>query len=118
MSATETIQSATDVRGAHSLHSVVVPHPLVTLYNGDCLEILPTLTVDAIISDPPYGFGYDPNRSKTPQISKGIYVTDRNWKQIEGESERFDPTPILCAPIVLLWGANHYAERPKLSDRC
>ena len=120
MSAPTTSDCNQDAARAHgsSLQRLVSPHPLVTLYNGDCLDILPTLKVDAIISDPPYGFGYDPNRSrKMTHTQKGLKLTDRNWQQISGESEAFDPTPILCAPIVLLWGANHYAELLPSSKR-
>ena len=35
--------AATGEAKGYSLHSPVVPHPLVTLYNGDCLDILPQL---------------------------------------------------------------------------
>lgn len=91
---------------------------LVTLYLGDCRKLLPTIKADAIISDPPYGFGYDPSRNRKDQrTQKGLSMTDRNWKQIDGEAEAFDPRAMLCAPIVLLWGANHYADKLPSSKR-
>lgn len=34
----------------------------VTIYHGDCREILPRLEFDAIVSDPPYGINWKPPR--------------------------------------------------------
>jgi site-specific DNA-methyltransferase (adenine-specific) len=45
-----------------------------TLYQGDCLEILPTLgKVDAVVTDPPYGIGFkyeghDDSANKYPSL--------------------------------------------------
>lgn len=36
-----------------------------TLYLGDCTEIMPTLTYDSIVSDPPYGMAFQSNYRKT-----------------------------------------------------
>ena len=36
----------------------------VTIYNADCRDILPTIdpkTVDLVLTDPPYGIGWDAN---------------------------------------------------------
>jgi DNA modification methylase len=33
----------------------------VTLYHGDCLEILPEIEADAVVTDPPYGYNYESN---------------------------------------------------------
>ena len=41
---------------------VVLDNGNIKLFCGDCLEILPTLeagSVDAVVTDPPYGVGYD-----------------------------------------------------------
>ena len=46
----------------NSLHSLVVLSDSVSLYCGDCRDILPTLgKVDAVVTDPPYGHGYKSN---------------------------------------------------------
>jgi len=76
-----------------------------TLYLGDCLEILPTLDkVDAVITDPPYGIGY-----KSP-TGKGKYVRG-DYAVIAGDTEAFNPEPWLSFPEVVLFGANHYADK-------
>jgi DNA modification methylase len=33
-------------------------HKNITIYHGDCREVLPTIEADALISDPPYGVNY------------------------------------------------------------
>lgn len=44
----------------------------ITIYHADCREVLPTLTGDAVITDPPYGVdlaygqGYDDTRDQYP----------------------------------------------------
>lgn len=78
-----------------------------TLYCGDCLEVLPTLgEVDAIISDPPYGIGFQKGAG-----GRGIHPNRvRNLDPIHGDDAPFDPSH-LVAPKVLLFGANHYYRR-------
>ena len=74
------------------------------LYEGDCLEILPTLEpVDAVVTDPPYGIAY-----KSPLANLGAQVFDK----IAGDDGSLDLRPILLfAPIALCFGANCYPEQ-------
>lgn len=82
----------------------------VTLYLGDCLDILPTLgRVDAVITDPPYGIAYSPSqntgpRSVAPKTFVGAVV-------VTGDNKPFNPVPFLSYPVVVLFGANHYADK-------
>ena len=77
----------------------------VTLYLGDCREILPTLgNVDAVVSDPPYGIAYKSPAGRG-QTLRGDYPV------IAGDTEPFDPSPFLGFPQVVLFGANHYADK-------
>ena len=45
-------------------------------------------------------------------IGKGEYATKFAGVRIAGDDEPFDPRPLLgICDIVILWGANHYADK-------
>ncbi len=87
----------------------------VTLYHGDCREILPGLgPLDAIVSDPPYGMAWDTDSSRfsggEPSSSAKRGRGRTNWGDVHGDREPFNPTPLLEYPEVVLWGSNHYGQ--------
>lgn len=81
-----------------------------TLYHGDCLEILPTLSkVDAVITDPPYGIGKDGQKRTTGGNGGRKAHEFMGW-----DSER---PPVLAfvqilnaAPKQIIWGGNYFAD--------
>ncbi len=83
-----------------------------TLYHGDCREILPALEACAIVSDPPYGIGFvhsgRTGKSATPHNGQ---KKDFYYGPIAGDDEPFDPAPLLRFDPVILFGADHYAQR-------
>ncbi|WP_279338424.1 MULTISPECIES: DNA methyltransferase [unclassified Simplicispira] len=78
------------------------------------MEVLPTLgKVDAVITDPPYGMSWDTN-SKRFSGNDGARKRGRgreDWGAILQDAQPFDPSPWLAFPKVIVWGANHYAQR-------
>lgn len=87
----------------------------VTLYCGDCREIAPTLPRPAaVISDPPYGMAWDTDSTRfsggrSGELRRG---PGRDARPIVLDDEPFDPALWLrIAPLQVLWGANHYAQR-------
>ena len=79
-----------------------------TLYLGDCRDILPTLgKVDACITDPPYGIGFV-HSGKGGRLARS---TSFGGVAIIGDDRPFDPSDFLRFRTVVLWGANHFAER-------
>ena len=84
------------------------PREGITLYRGDCLDILPTLTgVEAVITDPPYGIGWDTDYTR---FSSGFNVPGTAHKAIHSDEEKFDPRPFLMGLPTVLFGANFYAD--------
>ncbi len=80
-----------------------------TLYNADCLDVLKTLgdgSVDAVVTDPPYGIGYS-HGAKSGVLAKTTQFVGR---KVIGDNKPFNPAPWLAYRHLILWGANHYAD--------
>lgn len=91
----------------------------VTLYCGDCREILPTLgKIDAVVTDPPYGIAH---------LWKGGFSDKHGWGKAKDESitrNEWDEKPlsgemldmILAAGREhIIWGGNYFDLPP---SRC
>lgn len=84
----------------------------VTLYLGDCREVLSAIQrPNAILSDPPYGISFAHGGNDRSGIGNGRYATKFAHRAIVGDNEAFDPDFLLgAADRVILWGANHFAN--------
>ena len=88
----------------------------VTLYHGDCLAVLPTLgagSVDAVVTDPPYGMKYvgHSGGGRTCNSGKKFKRTSDHIKAtVFGDDKPFDPLPWLSWPCVFS-GANWFYDR-------
>lgn len=60
--------------------------PGITIYCGDCREILPHVAADVLVSDPPYGMAYQ-----------------SGWK--ESSTVANDETPVARDEALAIWGA-------------
>ncbi len=83
----------------------------VTIYHGDCREVLPTLPVDAaIVSDPPYGMKWNTDSTRFTGCAHKRGDGRKDYGAIHDDANAFDPSPWLSFSSVVLWGANHYAH--------
>ena len=80
----------------------------VTLYRGDCSEVLPTLgRVDAVITDPPYGIG---SWNSTGGNSLGARECEQINRWDSRVAEHVLRLAIAAAPIAVCWGGNYLMD--------
>lgn len=85
-----------------------------TLYLGDCMQLLSVLSgsVDAVITDPPYGIGFAAQPTK--------------WQRKKGkEAESWDDAAVTDIDVLLsrgrvqiVWGGNYYGLQPSRGWLC
>lgn len=91
-----------------SLQRFVRGHVSATLILGDS-ESIKLPDADALVSDPPYGIGHR-HSGKLGAAYAGAKAK-AHTERVIGDDKPFDPTMWLKYPIVILWGADHYAQR-------
>ena len=91
------------------------------LYEGDCLEVMPTLgNVDAVVTDPPYGIGADEAQAAAAEKRKkanGRSKAGRGWKDYGLTAwDRDRPDRKIfeeCLRIFkdqVIWGGNYFSD--------
>ena len=87
------------------------------IYHGDCRAIGPALQFDAVVSDPPYGIGYQSRHNSGRKGEWAKWVRDENFAGIAGDDAPFDPAPWLGERPTALCGGNYFADKLPAS-RC
>ena len=90
----------------------------VSLYLGDCLEVLPELgagSVDAVVTDPPYGIGDKYGAWDAPHGKARLWNKERKWDRLTPELTQTVESLASLARFVIIWGGHYYSMPP---SRC
>jgi len=90
----------------------------VTLYHGDCREILPDLpAVDLVLTDPPYGIGADSHQAARAGKRHGHAAAESrdygrsDWDHSPPAAETIAAV-VSAAPKAIVWGGNYFDLPP------
>ena len=91
----------------------------ITIYHGDCREILPTLpSVDLVLTDPPYGVNQNTDNSRFSSGTRGHMAKHGNGVgngvngRIVSDNKPFDPAFLTdYGTSQVIWGWNNYPNR-------
>ena len=93
-----------------SLPTPYYEEPGITIYHGDCLQLLPYLSrMDLVLTDPPYGIGRDGQRA-----SNGMHGGRKAHQFLRWDINR--PHPIIFERLraisnhQIIWGGNYFAD--------
>ena len=81
-----------------------------TLYLGDCLDVMkqmPDKSVDAVITDPPYGIGEDVR--KADKSGRTEFTTDNRWDLAIPEKLYFSEI-FRVSNNQIIWGGNYFVD--------
>jgi DNA modification methylase len=82
----------------------------VTLYLGDCREILPTLgRVDAVLTDPPYGTRGKDKASRHDSANQWKQHGVLTWDLRRPDRDIFDKMRA-CSDVQIIWGGNYFSD--------
>lgn len=82
---------------------------MIDLRLGDCLDIMRGMdaeSIDAVVTDPPYGIGKLNKFGSRRNLTRAMPYTP-----IYGDDKPFDPSWLLKFPIVVIFGANWFANK-------
>jgi len=94
----------------------------VTIYHGDCRQIVPLLgRFDLLLTDPPYGINVDATMAKQGGTQYGKAAAAKRRYEATGWDESAPEKWVLemmraSATWQILWGGNYYDELP--ASRC
>lgn len=83
-------------------------HAGITIYHADARDILHLLDYDVVCADPPYWISHPTNYASRGR-SKLATCTD--YIPVFEDDRPFDPSFLIDSRQVILWGANHFADK-------